>query len=84
MKWNGWCVDEMSACLKSKTNVSSLIIPTPIPQSQPPQFPAVASSPSIWAHVAASPLPLLEGIDHVHLDLQGIWKVNFGRRLFMP
>ena len=26
MKWNGWCVDEMSACLKSKTNVSSLII----------------------------------------------------------
>ena len=29
-------------------------------------------------------LPLLEGIDHVHLDLQEIWKVNFGRRLFMP
>jgi hypothetical protein len=26
----------------------------------------------------------LEGIDHVHLDLQGIWKVHFGRWLFMP
>ena len=26
MKWNGWCVDEMSACLKSKTDVSSIII----------------------------------------------------------
>jgi len=30
----------------------SLIAPTPIPQSQPPQFSAVASSPSIWAHAA--------------------------------
>jgi len=30
----------------------SLIAPTPIPQSQPPQLPAVASSPSIWAHAA--------------------------------
>jgi len=26
MKWNGWCVDEMSACLKLKTNVVSSFI----------------------------------------------------------
>ena len=61
----------------------SLIAPPPIHQTQPPQLPTAASSPSIWAH-AAVPAASLEGIDHVHLDLQEIWKVNFGRRLFMP
>ena len=146
MKWNGWCVDKMSACLKLKTNVvlsfiinqwrnmymeqacniaswtnlvellwrRSLILVTchasPIhplkaltssnsasaflpstftdcTNSHPPNPTTSTSSCCIISlHLGSrcSSLPLLEGIDHVHLDLQGIWKVNFGRRLFMP
>jgi len=143
MKWNGWCVDEMSACLKSKTNVSSSIINqwrsmymeracnsaswtnlvehlwlSPLNMSCITYWSIVIPdilrlSFSIlafhfhWLHhlpstkpnhlnfqllhhlppfglTLLSPLPLLEGIDHVHLDLQGIWKVHFGRWLFMP
>jgi len=135
MKWNGWCVDEMSACLKSKTNVSSLIIingtictwneratvrlgPTewsicgsvhstchvsPInplktltssnsasallpstftdcTNSHPP-IPTTSTSSCciISLHLGSRCCPrCLSWIDHVHLDLQEIWKWTLG------
>ena len=74
----------------TSSNSASAILPstfTDCTNSHPP-IPTTSTSSCciISLHLGSrcSSLPLLEGIDHVHLDLQGIWKVNFGRRLFMP